>query len=144
MLILDTNVVSELMKPAPEPAVTAWLRRQRTDCLATTAVTVAEIRYGLDRLSDGKRKAELSAKFQAVLTRALAQRVLPFDRRATESYALLKGSRERAGRPISPFDAMIAAIARVHGAAVATRNVADFAACGVDIFDPWRSKARQP
>jgi toxin FitB len=144
MVILDTNVVSELMKPAPEPTVTAWLRQHRTDRLATTAVTVAEVRYGLDRLSDGKRKADLSAKFLAVLTRALAQRVLPFDQRATEPYALLKTSRERAGRPISPFDAMIAAIARVHGAAVATRNVADFAACGVHVFDPWRSKSGQP
>jgi toxin FitB len=139
MVILDTNVVSELMRPAPEPAVAAWLRRHRTGRLATTAVTVAEIRYGLGRLSDGKRKADLSAKFQAVLARALAQRILPFDQRATELYAALKGSRERAGRPISPFDAMIAAIARVHGASVATRNVADFAACGVDVFDPWQS-----
>jgi toxin FitB len=144
MVILDTNVVSELMKPAPEPAVIAWLRRHRTDRLATTAVTVAEIRYGLDRLSEGKRKADLSARFQAVLTRTLAQRVLPFDQRATEPCALLKGRRERAGRPIGPFDAMIAAIARAHGASIATRNVADFAACGVDVFDPWRSRSGQP
>lgn len=143
MLILDTNVIAELMRPAPEPAVTTWLHRQRTDRLATTAITVAEIRFGLERLHDGKRQADLSAKFQAVLTRALAQRVLPFDQRATDPYALLKGSRERAGRPIGLLDAMIAAIARVYGAAVVTRNVADFAACGVDVFDPWQSQAKQ-
>ena len=140
MLILDTNVVSELMRPAPESAVVACLRSYRTDRLATTAITLAEIRCGLDRLPAGKRKQDLSAKFQAVVARALSPRILPFDQRAAEPCATLRGDRERAGRAIGALDALIAAIARVHGATVATRNVGDFAGCGIDVLDPWRHR----
>jgi toxin FitB len=137
MFILDTNVVSELMKPAPHAGVLHWMQGQPLDQLAVTAVTVAEILYGLDRLPEGQRRAGLTAQFQAFLTRGFTHRVLPFDLRAAEAYAPLKGARDRAGRPLDGYDAMIGAIARIHGAGVVTRNVADFTECGVTVVNPW-------
>jgi hypothetical protein len=138
MFILDTNVVSELMRPFPEQAVLRWLQGQTLDQLAVTAVTVAEILYGLDRLPKGRRRTDLSHQFQLFLARGFTDRVLPFDERAARAYAELKGTRDRAGRPIAGYDAMIAAIAQVHGAEVATRNVKDFEGCSVAVLDPWR------
>lgn len=137
MLILDTNVVSELMRPLPNERVADWFDAQPLERLALTAVTVAELLYGLDRLPDGRRKADLAGRLEAVLRRGFLGRVLPFDQPAAQAYARLKGGRERAGRPLSGYDAMIAAIAQTQGAAIATRNVADFQGCGVVIVDPW-------
>jgi predicted nucleic acid-binding protein len=137
MLLLDTNVVSELMRPAPDPDVVQWLQGQPLEQLAITAISVAEILYGLDRLPDGRRKANLVQRFQLFLTQGFAGRVLPFDRPAAEVYASIKGRRDRAGRPVSGYDAMIAAIASSRGAGVATRNVADFTDCGVVVINPW-------
>jgi predicted nucleic acid-binding protein len=137
MLILDTNVVSELMRPHPAQSVMQWLERQSSARLTLTAVTVAEIFYGLDLLPEGRRRHDLAGRFQAFLTRGFGNRVLPFDRGAAEAYARLRGGRKRAGRAIDGFDAMIAAIAQVHGAAIVTRNMPDFAGCGVPVIDPW-------
>ena len=137
MLILDTNVVSELMRPAPDERVAAWVEAQPLEILALTAITIAELLYGLDILPDGHRKADLQGRLDAVLRRGFTGRVLPFDQPAAQAYARLKGDRERSGRPLPGYDAMIAAIACVHGAGVATRNVADFQGCGLTVVDPW-------
>lgn len=137
MLILDTNVISEMMRPVPDERVAAWIDAQPLDRMALTAVTVAELLYGLDRLPDGRRKADLSGRLDAVLRRGFGGRVLPFDHAAAQAHARLKGDRDRAGRPLGGYDAMIAAIARTHGAGIVTRNVDDFEGCGVAIVDPW-------
>ena len=140
MLVLDTNVVAELMKPVPNAVVLQWFEVRPLEQMNVTAITVAEILCGIDRLPEGRRKSDLSARFRGFLTRGFDHRVWSFDVRAAQAFALLKGSRERAGRPIDPYDAMIAAIARSQGAAVVTRNVADFAACGVAVVDPWSGR----
>lgn len=137
MLIVDTNVLAEPMRPAPAESVAQWFDRQPLDRLAITAVTVGEILYGLDRLPDGRRKADLTARFVAVVRRAFSTRVLAFDDAAAAAYARIRGDRDRAGRPISVNDAMIAGIARSRGATVATRNLVDFEQCGIAILDPW-------
>lgn len=139
MFVLDTNVVSQLMRPSPEQAVLWWVQEQPLDQLALTAVTVAEILYGLDQLPEGRRKADLFHQFQLFLARGFTDRILPFDERAAQAYAELKGARDRAGRPMTGYDAMIAAIAQVHGAGVATRNVKDFEGCSITVLDPWQA-----
>lgn len=138
MLIVDTNVVSELMRRTPDAGVARWFDRQPLERLAITAITVAEILHGLDRLPAGRRKADLLYRFDAVLGRAFAGRVLSFDGAAAVAYARIRGDRDRAGRPIGINDAMIAAIARVRGGTVATRDRAGFENCGVAIVDPWQ------
>ncbi len=137
MIILDTNIISEIMRPAAEERVMAWLRKQPLNLLATTAVTVAEIRYGLGRLPEGQRRRNLEERFRSFLTRGFYDRIMAFDAAAAEAYSLIVVERERAGRPIDAFDAMIAAIARMNGASVATRDVSGFEGCGVDIINPW-------
>lgn len=136
MIVLDTNVVSELMRATPSPEVVAWLRDQPTGSLLTTAVTVAEIRYGLERLPDGRHEAELR-RIADELLGAFAGQVLPFDLDAANRYGVLVAERERAGRPMSALDAQIAAICLSRGASLATRNVKDFAGTGVEVQDPW-------
>jgi predicted nucleic acid-binding protein len=138
VIVLDTNVISEVMKPAPEARVMAWLRAQALEELATTAVSLAEIGYGLCRLPPGRRRDDLEARYRTFLARGFGDRILPFDAVAADLYGELVTSRQAAGRPIDAFDAMIAAIARSQAAAVATRNVADFEGCGVPVLDPWR------
>lgn len=137
MPIVDSNVLSEPMRPAPAESVAQWFDRQPLDRLAITAVTVGEILYGLDRLPDGRRKADLTARFVAVVRRAFSARVLAFDDAAAAACARIRDDRDRAGRPISVNDAMIAGIARSKGATVATRNLDDFEQCGIAILNPW-------
>ena len=137
MIILDTNIISEVMRPAPEPRVMVWLRKQPLKTLATTAVTLAEIRYGLGRLPEGQRRRNLEEQFRSFLARGFDDRILAFDAASAEAYSAIVIEREKAGRPIDAFDAMIAAIARMNSAWVATRDVAGFEGCGVDIINPW-------
>lgn len=137
MLILDTNIISEMMRPVPNERAAAWIDAQPLDQMALTAVTVAELLYGLDRLPDGRRKVDLSGRLDAVLRRGFGGRVLPFDHAAAQAYAHLKGDRDRAGRPLVGYDAMIVAIAQTHRAGIVTRNVDDFEGCGVTIINPW-------
>ncbi|GEO84673.1 MULTISPECIES: type II toxin-antitoxin system VapC family toxin [Alphaproteobacteria] len=137
MIVLDTNVLSELLAPAPAPAVVAWLAAQPAASVFTTAVTEAEILYGLALLPEGRRRRALEAAVKPIFTEDLAGRVLAFDRDAAESYAAIAAHRRAIGRPISQFDAQIAAIAVSRGASVATRNVADFAETGAVIINPW-------
>lgn len=137
MIVLDTNVLSEEMKPAPEPAVHNWLLRQNPLDLFTTAVTEAEILYGVTILPDGKRKRDLDSAAQRVLA-LFAGRILPFDTAAAREFAQMVTDRRRTGRPIEDFDAQIAAIARSRGMSVATRDVDDFSDTGVPLIDPWQ------
>ncbi|MBB3979859.1 hypothetical protein GGQ64_005106 [Rhizobium azooxidifex] len=137
MIVLDTNVISELLLPAPEPSVVDWLAEQPSVAIFTTAVTEAEILYGLRLLPDGRRRRELEAAVLPIFAQDLAGRVLPFDRDAADIYASIATDRRRIGRPISQFDAQIAAIALSRGAVLATRNVTDFEDVGLSIINPW-------
>jgi predicted nucleic acid-binding protein len=137
MIVLDTNVVSELMKSAPEPAVMAWIDAIPGATLFLSAVTQAEILYGVALVPEGKRREGLALAARNAFETYFRGRILPFDSEAAEAFAELAAGRRRAGRPISQADAQIAAIARSRGAALATRNVPDFEGCGVEIVDPW-------
>jgi predicted nucleic acid-binding protein len=138
MILLDTNVVSELMKPVPARQVVDWAAGQPIQSLYTTSLTQAEILHGVGLLPAGRRRRLLEAAAEAMFREDFAGRVLPFASDAAPLYALIAVERRRIGRPISQFDAQIAAIARSSGAVIATRKVADFAACSVDLVDPWR------
>ncbi|MGK0173382.1 MAG: putative nucleic acid-binding protein [Gammaproteobacteria bacterium] len=137
MIILDTNVLSELMRPAPNPTVVNWIANQPSASLFTTSITQAEILYGLMRLDPGRRRDELQLAALAMFDEDLAGRVLPFGSDAAHSYARIAAERHRMGRPISQFDTQIAAIAHASGADVATRNISDFEQCGVNLINPW-------
>lgn len=140
MIILDTNVVSELMKSSPAPAVVRWVDAKPASSLYTTAVTHAEILYGVMILPRGKRRDAIAAAANAMFDEEFGQRVLAFDASCARAYADIASARRRSGRPIAAFDAQIAAIARSVGASLATRNVDDFDECGVELVDPWRGR----
>jgi toxin FitB len=137
MIVLDTNVLSETLRPIPDPQVMAWLAAQPRAALFTTAVTEAEILYGLRLLPEGTRKEALSIAIKAIFDEDFASTLLSFDSDAADQYAQIAVTRRNGGRPISQFDAMIAAITRSRGATLATRNVKDFVDCGIPIIDPW-------
>ena len=137
MIILDTNVVSEVMSHTPNPAVMEWLRRTPTETLAITSLTVAEIEFGLARLPIGKRRDDLRSRFDAYLARGFADRVLYFDDIAARQYAVMAAHRMSVGRPFDAFDLMIAAIARARNFEVATRDEDGFADVGVTVINPW-------
>jgi hypothetical protein len=136
MIVLDTNVVSELMRATPEPAVLNWLRRHSGDGLYTTTITIAEIRYGIARLPVGRRRESLHQAANEIFA-AFPRQVLTFDLAAANTYADIVTTCENLGQPISGFDAQIAAICRSQAAVLATRNVKDFADTGLAIIDPW-------
>jgi predicted nucleic acid-binding protein len=140
MVILDTNVVSELMKAAPEPAVERWLAEQPAASVFICAITEAELRHGVALMPDGRRRATLSAAVAEMLEIDFGGRILPFDSPAAIAFAQIAAERRLAGRPISQLDAQIAAIARSRAAAMATRNVGDFEGCGVEVINPWRTR----
>jgi predicted nucleic acid-binding protein len=137
VIVFDTNVVSELMRSEPSPAVVDWVRARPASELYTTSITLAEIRYGIERLPDGRRKQLLKTVADEVFA-AFEEQVLPFDAEAAASYAAVVSERDRAGSPIDGFDAQIAAICRSHGAALATRNLKDFHGTGIEVLDPWQ------
>lgn len=137
MIILDTNLVSELMKPAPDPDVYRWVARQPPLETRVTAITRAEILYGIESLPPGKRRTAIAAAAKFVFDHVPAP-VLPFDADAAAHFARIAASRKRIGQPIGLMDAQIAAIALSHGATLATRDEAGFAHCGVRIANPWR------
>jgi len=139
VIILDTNVISELTRPVPDSDVIAWLDSQPAEETAVTAITVAELCYGVRRLPDGRRKAELSEAVSELVDTDFRGRVEAFDVLAAEQYADVVTTRERTGRPISTSDAQIAAICRVLNATLATRNTADFTGTGVDLINPWKA-----
>jgi toxin FitB len=135
MIVLDTNVISELMRSVPHTAVTAWVSRQPRAALCTTSVSKAEILYGIAALPDDRRRAGLLAAAGAMFREDFDGRVLPFE--AAARYAEIVVARRRAGSPIEAFDAQIAAIALTVGAAVATRDIGGFGGCGLALIDPW-------
>ena len=137
MIILDTNVVSEFMRTEPDPGVQEWERCQRSEELAVSAISVAEIGRGIARLPAGKRQTELAERFDIFMEVAFERRVLPFDEAAARAYGPLAAGREKAGLHADAVDLMIAAIARCHRAAIATRNTSDFEGCGLVLIDPW-------
>ncbi|MEM5277566.1 type II toxin-antitoxin system VapC family toxin [Cupriavidus taiwanensis] len=136
MIVLDTNVLSELMRVQAEPAVVCWLDRQEQD-FVVTAVTVAELLYGIARLPEGRRKTALRDAALQMLDEEFADRLLAFDADAAVHYAALVSRRERAGRPISMADAQIAAICLNHAATLATRNTRDFEGVDIRLANPW-------
>ncbi len=137
MIVLDTNVISELLRPVPEPSVLDWLANQPRASLFTTIVTRGEILYGIRLLSDGKRRRGLWDAAKKIFDDDFADQVLSFDSDAADMYAEIAASRKAAGMPISQFDAMIVAVASSRGASLATRKVKDFEDCGVDVINPW-------
>ena len=137
MIVLDTNLVSEVMRPEPAPSVVGWMTRWASADLALTAVTAAELQFGVARLPAGRRRTGLARAVHAMLTEDFAGRVLPFDVTAAGHYAEIVRRREVAGRPISIADAQIAATCLSYGAVLATRNVRDFEGTGLDLVDPW-------
>jgi predicted nucleic acid-binding protein len=137
MIVLDTNVVSELMRRDPAEEVDAWVHRQESDTLHLTAITVAELVYGALRLPAGRRQRTLAGLVEAMVEEDFDGRVLAFDHQAARHYAAIVVRRERAGPPIAAADAQIAAICRSHSATLATRNVADFTGIDVEVIDPW-------
>jgi predicted nucleic acid-binding protein len=138
VIVLDTNVVSEGTKPSPSETVMNWLAAQIPSEVFVTAITVAEVLYGVEAVPQGKRRTLLLAGAERMFAQDFAGRILPFDEDAARTYATIVASRNAAGRPISQFDAMIAAIARTQRAAVATRNTADFELCGLQLVNPWK------
>jgi predicted nucleic acid-binding protein len=137
MVIVDTNVVSEIMRPVPEPTVVRWFSSQANQELHSTAITVAEILFGIELLPAGKRREALRAGAEKMFGVALAGQILPFEDRAARAFSAIASSRHRQGRPISKLDAQIAAIARANHATLATRNTDDFEGCGVLVVNPW-------
>jgi predicted nucleic acid-binding protein len=139
MIVLDTNVVSELMRLDPAERVARWLASRPTTSLCTTAITQAEILLGVQLLPKGKRRDAIEQAAQDTFDQDFSGRVFPFDGDAARAYARIVAARRRSGRPISQADAQIAAIARSRDFDLATRNVRDFEDCGIELFDPWNS-----
>ena len=137
MIVLDTNVVSELMRPVVAPAVVKWSSSHSLDELHSSAITLAEILYGIELLPEGTRKGELLSGAERLFKVVLAGRILPFDEHAARQFSQIAARRRRHGRPISELDAQIAAIAFAHDAVLATRNTSDFEGCGVRLINPW-------
>jgi predicted nucleic acid-binding protein len=139
MIVLDTNVVSEPMKPRGNPAVQAWLDRQVAETLYLTATGLAELLVGIEILPDGKRRAGLAAALADLVARLFSSRVLPFDQQAAVAYAPIVSRARAGGRIVSVADGQIAAIAAVRGFTVATRDTEPFAAAGLPVINPWEA-----
>ncbi len=137
MIILDTNVISELMRPRPDARVLAWVTAQSSSPLYTTYINQAEILLGIAGLPDGRRRSGLATTAEALFSEDFSGRILPFGAAAASHFPEIVQARRRAGNPIDKFDALIAAIALAANASVATRDVSGFAGCGLELIDPW-------
>jgi toxin FitB len=137
MIVLDTNVLSEILRPVPEPRVVEWLSEQPRASVFTTTITRGEILYGIQVLPAGKRRNGLWNAAMQIFDVDLDGQVLGFDSAAADDYAEISAARRVAGRPISQFDAQIAGITLSRGAQLATRNVRDFDGCGFEVINPW-------
>ena len=137
MFIIDTNVASELMRPEPTPAVAAWIAERNAGAMFVTAISEAELRYGVAIVPAGRRRNELQDAMTRWLDEGFVERILPFDSAAAGHYAEIASQRRRAGQPIKEADCQIAAICRTRGAVLVTRNVRDFENIGIEIVDPW-------
>lgn len=139
MIVLDTNVISELWRVAPAPGVVAWLDAQMAETLYLSAITVAELRFGLAAMSEGRRREIYRERLEREVLPAFSGRVLPFDLEASRAYAELMTRARAAGKAIAAADGYIAATAAARGLAVATRDTHPFEAAGVAVIDPWRA-----
>jgi len=139
MIVLDTNVLSEALRPSPSQAVLDWLAAQDPLTVFVTSVTQAEVLYGVETMPAGKRRTSLQSAIEELFSEEFHGRILPFDEESARTYAKIVSAREALGRPISQFDAMIAAISRSRQAALATRNGGDFEHCGIRIINPWKA-----
>jgi predicted nucleic acid-binding protein len=137
MIVVDTNVLSELMKPMPAIKVVSWMNSWPVSQLFTTAITMAEVLYGLQLVPAGKRRMALQQASKTMFEVKFAGHILSFDQDAAGTFADISAARRKRGRPIGIMDAQIAAIARSQGAAIATRDISDFQDCGVPLIDPW-------
>ena len=137
MIILDTNVVSELMRPVPEQRVLRWFSHQAAEDLHVTAVTMSEILYGIELIAAARRRDVVRAGAEKMFGDVFGDRILTFEDRAARAFSQIASSRRRQAKPMSEFDAQIAAITRVHGATLATRNPYVFEGCGVRLVNPW-------
>jgi toxin FitB len=137
VIVLDTNVISELMRAAPDARVLAWAAAQPRALLCTTHINQAEILHGIAALPEGRRRVALAAAAEAMFAEDFAGRILPFGAAAVARYPGIVLARRRAGNPIDGFDALIAATALAAGAGVATRDTGGFAGCGLTLIDPW-------
>jgi predicted nucleic acid-binding protein len=144
VIVLDTNVVSELMRNVPDESVVGWVDQYPADGVFVTAVTAAELLYGVERLPDGRRKGSLMVKVAELLAEDFQGQVLPFGIAAAAHYTQIAAARERGGQPISMADAQIAAICRHHNAHLATRNTKDFIDTGVRVLNPWDIESQSP
>lgn len=137
MIVLDTNVLSDLLRPTPAPAVATWFKRQPRTQIFTTAVNEAEILYGIELMPAGKRRQSLLAALETIFAVDFTGRVLVFDSDAARAFAIIAARRRALGRPMSNADAQIAAIVQRHEATLATRDTDDFEQCGIRLIDPW-------
>lgn len=137
MVVLDTNVISELFKPTPDPKVMAWVGSLPGDALFTTAVTRGELLFGLYCMPEGRRRNDLLQGLTHLFEQKLAGHVLAYDGAAADAHAAIAAARRTQGRPVGQFDMMIAGIVHSRGATLATRNVRDFEGCGIPLVDPW-------
>ncbi|MBV8056503.1 MAG: type II toxin-antitoxin system VapC family toxin [Deltaproteobacteria bacterium] len=137
MIILDTNVLSEILRTTPADSVGRWMQAQSSTSLFTTTICEAEIFYGLALMPVGRRRTRLEQAVAAIFEEDFAERILPFDSIAARVFAAIAARRRGLGRPISQFDAQIAAITHSHGATLATRNIADFVDCEIRVISPW-------
>ena len=137
MIILDTNVISELMKPEPSAIVLDWIRGQEQGNLAVCVISLAEIAYGLERLPQGKRREDLQDRFERLIDQGFHHRVFEFGAKSALLYGELSNIRLSQGLHVDAFDMMIAAIAQVYGCAIATRNIGDFDGCSLQLVNPF-------
>lgn len=137
MIVLDTNIIAALMLPVPNEKVIEWLDCQQHSHLYLPSIVIAEVRFGLQRMPNGQRQAALLKQFSSLLRTLFVGRVLDFSKEEAEIYAILRATREAQGKPMSICDAQIAAIARVQGFTLATRNTKDFQECGIVLINPF-------
>jgi len=137
VIILDTNVLSEVIRDVPEKRVVEWMAHQTSSMLFTTTITKTEFFCGVYLLPDGRRKSVIKKAIEDIFEIDMSGRVLHFDEKSARLYAKIASSRKKSGQPISQFDAMIAAITKSREATLATRNVKDFMYCGISLVNPW-------
>ncbi len=140
MILLDTNIVSEMMKKTPSLAVIGWVSQQESVALYTSTITIAEISYGIGALQKGRQRSLLEETFNKAISESFLNRVLFFDDAAAYLYGEIMSIRKHLGKPLSILDGQIAAIARVNNMALATRNMKDFVSCDLSLINPFEVK----
>jgi predicted nucleic acid-binding protein len=139
MILLDTNVISELMRPRPEPAVSRWLMAMPREECWTTSVVIAELLSGIESMPPGRKQRALREAIEGMIAEDFRGQIFSFDLDSARRYGPILSARQRIGRPISQLDAQIAAIAQAHKATLATRNIRDFEHCGIELVNPWQA-----